>query len=214
MTASWRDVLIPSTPGAASELNFNFSLHAILSVDQTTESGIFNNENISEADLSVFANNNIVSFAGTTTAEMSAIVRNFNGGVTTTSVVDGGGLNWNSTSFIQLGPNQYEFFGDFTYTASLLTFVPSVPEAPFGAYFMSASMSTRALNRGGTSMADAFSTMTLNSITTLDGTPISADDYGFESGTAISAVPVPGSLVLMLSGLLGWIGIMRRNKSG
>ena len=209
MTASWRDVLIPTMSGAPSELNFNFSVHAILEVDQTVDSGIFNGENISSADISVFANNSIISFPGTSSSQMTATVMNYDGGITTTSVIDGGGLNWNSTTFNLLSPNQYEFYGDFTYTASLISFAPSVPEAPFGAYFMGASMSTGAYNVGGTSMADAFSTMSLTSITTADGSMILADDFVFESGAAISAVPLPGSLLLMLSGLLGGFGLTR-----
>ena len=207
MTASWRDVLIPTTSGPPTELNFNFSVHAMLSVSQTSDSGIFNGENISIADVSVFANNNIVSFPGTSTAQMTAEVLNYDGAITATSVVDGGGLAWDSTVFNMLGPNQYEFIGDFTYTASLLSFVPAVPEAPFGAYFLGASMSTTAYNVGGTSLADAFSTMTLNSITTADGNLISADDFIFESGASISAVPLPGSLLLMLCGMLGGLGL-------
>lgn len=213
MTASWRDVLIPTTAGSPSELNFNFSVHAFLTVSQTTDSGIFNGENISDASLSVFASNNIVSFVGTSTAQMTASVNSFDGGSTSTSVKDGGGLFWNDAVFNSLGANEFEFFGDFSYTANLLNFVPTVPEAPFGAYFMGVSMSSRAHNIGGTSTADAFSTLNLRSITTVDGSIISTDNFVFESGAAISAVPLPGSLLLLISGLLGIFATTRSKNS-
>ena len=140
-------------------------------------------------------------------------MRNLDGGATTTQINDSVSLNWNSGAFTSPGVNQYEFNGSFTYSGALLTFGPADPDAPFGAYFLGVGLSTQTSNVGGTSTADAFTTLTLDSITLPDGSIIISDLYSFESGTALSSIPVPASWLLLLSGIVFLLPRLRTKQA-
>ena len=208
--SSWRDVLLPIASGAPLSLNFNFSVHALLNVSQTTDSGIVGNTNFSDAGVSVTASNNIIGFVGSTIGSgLSANVRNLNGASTVTPVNDNSPLNWDTALFTSLGSNTYEFNGSFTYTSAWLG--PGT-DAPFGAYFLGVGLTTLTSNVGGTSTADAFSTLSLDSITMLNGDTISNSDYNFESGAELSSIPLPPSWLLMLSAIAVSVTQMRRKQ--
>ena len=208
--SSWRDVLLPIASGAPLSLNFNFSVHALLNVSQTIDSGIVGNTNFSDAGVSVTASNNIIGFVGSTIGSgLSANVRNLNGVSTVTQVNDNSPLDWDTALFTSLGSNAYEFNGSFTYTSAWLG--PGT-DAPFGAYFLGVGLTTLTSNVGGTSTADAFSTLSLDSITTLNGDTISSSDYNFESGAELSSIPLPPSWLLMLSAIAVSVTQMRRKQ--
>lgn len=211
--SSWRDVLLPNAAGAPLSLNFNFSVHALLNVSQTTDSGIAGNTNFSDAGVSVTASNTIIGFVGSTIGSgLSANVRNLNGASTVIHVNDNSPLNWDTALFTSLGSNAYEFNGSFTYTSALLGAGSGDPDAPFGAYFLGVGLTTLTSNVGGTSMADAFSTLSLDSITMLNGDTISSTGYNFESGAALSSIPIPPSWLLMLSAIAVSMTQMRRKQ--
>lgn len=201
--SSWRDILLPDMAGAPSSLNFNFSVHALLEVSQTVNSGILGNGNFSTAGISVIASDNINSFSNSTLGTgLSARVSSLNGDATTTQVDENSLLTWDATQFTSLGLNKYEFNGSFTYNAQLLTFFPTEPDAPFGAYFLGVGLSSITSNVGGTSTSDAFNTLTLDSITLSNGEVLpDGINFNFESGTSLASVPLPPSWLLMLSAI-------------
>ncbi len=206
--ASWRDVLIPDAAGAPSTLDFNFSVHARLAVSQTVASGIAGKSNNSHARVRVQAANSVIGFLNGSTG-LDGDVRNFNGGVTVTSSSTG----WTTALFTPLGADEYDFSGSLTYTSPLLTFTPgTAPEAPFGAYFIGLALQVLTSNLGGTATADAFSTLSLDSITLPGGAALPAGvNLGFESGTALSSVPLPPAWLLLFSALLA--GIVARSRA-
>jgi len=215
-TASWRDALVPLTAGAPATLDFNFSVHSFLTVSQTVP-GLLD-DNRSYASTNVLARNYIGGFtAANTGVGLSATVRNVNG-VETSETGDSGLANlvWSSTPTLNLiDAHQYEFQGSFTFTSSLLSLGSSFTPAPFGFYDLGVGLTTRTINVGGTSTADAFGTLNLDSITTTGGALISASDFAFDSGTALSSaptpapVPLPASIILMISGLFGMFGMTK-----
>ena len=200
--ASWRDVLTPTSADSSASLNFNFSVHAVLSVTQTQDSGILGNPNFSSASISVSANSSIVSFLVPTSAGLSATLESFNGGLAAVSLNETASMLWNSTSITDLGNNTFDFDGSFTLTTNRIDFVPSEPDAPFGAYFLGVAINASTSNKGGTSTSDAFSTLTLSSITDELGQQISSEHYVFESGSALTSVPVPAAAWFYASAFL------------
>ncbi len=202
--SSWRDVLLPGAAGAPSSINFNFSVHARLSVSQTTR-GLLDSNN-SSARVRVTARNSILGFA--TNPLLTAGIRNFNGGLTQT-ILNNGVLGWDTAVFTEINPNEYDFNGSFSFNSPLLSFTD--PAAPFGAYFLGVGLSSETGNVGGSSTANAFNTLTLDSITLASGEALPNNmAFNFESGTSISSVPLPPSFFLLLSAVIATTTIFRR----
>ena len=53
----------------------------------------------------------------------------------------GGDFIFIRTNFADTGVNEYELNGSFRYNAQLLTFIPTEPVAPFGAFFLGVGLS-------------------------------------------------------------------------
>lgn len=210
--SSWRDLLIPGAAGAPSSVDFNFSVHARLNVSQTTDSGISGTPNFSLAGVSIITDNSILGFlSGTILSGRAASIQNLNGGVTQTTL-SGGALDWDTALFTEINPNEYDFNGSFTFSSPLLSFTD--PDAPFGAYFIGVGLSSQTSNVGGTSTADAFNTISLDSITLPTGENLpSTINFNFESGASISSVPLPSSFFLMLSVIVAAATMLRQKTA-
>jgi hypothetical protein len=216
--SSWRDVLTVTGGAAPSDLRFNFHVDALLTSFWASSSGVLLFDNFSRGGVSVAVSPDVFLFPPATPAGTSAFVESVELSFPATGTNESG-LTWDSTSFVSTDIFNHMFDGTF----SLLSpFLIDPIDLPGGGYYMSVSLSAFAETRGGAAAADAFSTLTLVSVTLADGSPLPAElGLAFESGAPIPIVPAPapvwllGPAAVWLLGicLLGLSGMAKRKKA-
>jgi|GEM_PF-4740245 len=200
-SASWRDVLFVSGAGTApATLRFNFAVDAALTISNVAPSPVAFRPNISSSGLTAMASPTTsypllpLSPTAPIYSAKSIVVKNTDGVVSAISdPTDGTPSGWNSASLTTTDGLSYLFNGSFSllsnyYSASFLG-------AADGGYLMNVGLGASASNRGGSSTADAFNTLTLTSVTLPDGGALPAGfGFNFDSGVPLSAMtvaPVP-----------------------
>jgi hypothetical protein len=85
--------------------------------------------------------------------------------------------------------------------------IDSSYDPALGGYAWGVGLSARANGRGGEGVGDALGTLSLQSVTLPNGTPL---DISFVSGLTLTAVPEPSSVVLL--GTLGCVAMLNRRR--
>lgn len=199
--AAWRDLLLPDGPGAPASVSLHFSVDALLAA--SSQSG---SSNFASAIVSVLARMDFTGYQNAVFgSSLSARVRSLSGGAASTEVVTSppAGLAWASSGFTPTTtPGEYHFQGSFVFTTDLQPLIGVADAPPFGAYFVGVGLGTQTSNVGGSSNADAFSTLALTAITLPDGSALpDGINFAFESGAPLTVIPVPAPALLLLAPL-------------
>ena len=208
--AIYRDVILPTAPGAPSQLSLQFTVHGEFQVSDTTDPGV-GISNISQGFLQFGAKDDVISFTAPFLSDTNANVQNNDGGVTEALFESTPTTSWLSAGFTELGTNHYAFDGTVARLVDLNVWPFPLPDAPNGAYFVNVGLGAFTFSRGSTTVVDASNTATLVGITLADGSPLPADfAFTLESGASYSAVPIPAPPALIAAPLLLMLRAHRR----